>query len=1059
MQSAPQVPQGRSPDVETDFVESFFRHSIRIGGGDGKAAAAAFAGGFSAFLSEGIRAAAVPPDPEGRMARFVAAVLARLASFPARDRLAGEPAFSDYRAWLDVPVPPPDDITARFAKTLAPPRPSPLPGISLADFRQSFSLLDRRLQLLGEGIGVAKAALATAARHPAAALRLARDVAAARNSGLFDRDFYAWAHPETMAKRFASPLLHYCTEGWRKGWGFAPDVPPVPPDLLPIPENPLLAHVRLFGRGRRPTVETLRRLWRELRPDRWEKTVRERLRAEAAPKPPLAVVIPAYNHPELLPPLVASLLEHTPPDVLLLFVENGSEDKRVRTLLLRVAEENPSRVRVECLVENAGFAGACNHGIRAAGRRDVILLNNDTVVGPRWTDSLRLAAYSEERIGTASAVSDNSGFASVPNCGKNAMPPGLSVATVARGWLQAPETAFGLHTGHGFCLYLRRDMLDDVGEFDAAAFGKGYGEETDLCLRAFERGWKHRITTRAFVWHLNAVSFGGIYKAFKVHVARHALVVRHPGLDALENANLPRWYAFSPVFRRVADGIRRDPPRPRVLLLAAPSSDASGLLPAPVAAALGRSFDLLAVRRAPDGSASLVRLAGGPVLETGAGSDDDFVSWILEHGVELVVAEGLACAGDDLRARLAALHVPVIGGLVGAGAPGETPERAAARWGVRLAAALSFAAENASGAPFSAEKTRDLVLPSAPVPGVIDPATFDRTDLSDVQEIVVDRLPLPVSDDARLLLLSRLCGARVRIRAKTEDPRFWIDRATPHFRLLAAADAIEKPNRPPLDGDFFPVFPKPQPPPAPDVLAGRISAYLRAKAARTAPARHIVYTAIAGGYESLKIPEAPAPEVDYIYFAPAPFREQGPWTYRPLAWTDEDPTRTARWHKLHAPDLFPNAESVVWIDGNVTLLAGTEREMRDKLFSGPNPIASLRHFDRDNVWDEAEACIERGKDAPSLLRAQVSGYRAAGLPEKHSFAETCIVASRPGNPLVRAVFATWWKELAIGSRRDQISFPFALWKNGADFTPLFDRDIRLAVDKVRFEAHARRETH
>ena len=1039
-------------------AEAFFQDSCDRGGKDQTMVAAAFAAGFRDFLAARFSAFAATRASADEVNHFVFDILERLACCSFRDCLVSEPAFTDYRAWLDVPNPPPPDIVAGFARvlfrTFAPPR-RPVPAkIPFADFRKSFSRRDRFLRLLGAAIGIARALPVVARRSPREALRLARDLVAATRSRLFDRDFYAWAYPDVTARRFASPLLHYCTVGWREGRRFSPACPPLPPDAVPPCKNPLLLHTRLFP-GRQPTAATVRRLVRELRPDIWEETVRTRLRAEAAPKPPLAVVVPVYNHPELLPPLIASLLENTPPDVLLLFVENGSEDARVRPALLCLAEANPDRVRVECLDENIGFAGACNHGIRAAGRRDVILLNNDTVVGPRWTDSLRLAAYADPRIGTATAVSNNSGLASVPDRGENQMPPGLSVATVARGWLHAPETAFDLHTGHGFCLFLKRAMLDDVGELDAATFGKGYGEEADLCLRAWRKGWKHRITTRAFVWHLNAVSFGGLYKAFKVHVARHALLLRHPDLDALEETNYPKWNTHSPWLRTIAAAIagRAAPPRPRVLFLA-PPPESTEALPRPFEKALQRSFAVLALERAPGGPSTLRDLADEQALETGTGTDDDLVSWMIEHGVELVLAADPALAGPALRARLAALHVPVLDGL-GEAAVGESPERAAARFGARLAAALSFAPDVPSGAPFVAEKTRDLVLPPEPVPGAFDPSAFDRTDLSDVREVLVDGLPLPVPDDARLLLLARLCGARVRIRAKTEDPRFWIDRATPHFRLLAAADAIEKPNRPPLDGDFFPVFPKPQPPPAPDVLAGRISAYLRAKSARTAPARHIVYTAIAGGYESLKIPEAPDPEVDYIYFAPAPFREQGPWTYRPLAWTDEDPTRTARWHKLHAPDLFPNAESVVWIDGNVTLLAGTEREIRDKLLSGPNPIASLRHFDRDNVWDEAEACIERGKDDPSLLRAQVSGYRAAGLPEKHSFAETCIVASRPSDPRVRAVFATWWEELAAGSKRDQLSFPFAMWKHGADFTPLFDRDIRLAVDKVRFSGHLR----
>ena len=655
-------------------ADSFFRDAVTRGAGDSAAAASFFASGFRDFLAARTREAESVPARRD----FVAAVLSELARCPFRDRLAAEPAFSDFRSWCEVPFPPPHDIVAGFADVLsrefAPP-PRPAPKIPLDRFRASFSRRDRAMQRLGGLFGSARALVGAGIRHPLAAARLARDLAAAARSGLFDRDFYCWTHPDVAARRFAAPLLHYCTDGWRKGWSFSPAVPPVPPDLLPIRGNPLLLHARLFP-GRKPDAETLRRLWRELRPDRWEETVRGRLRAEAAPKPPLAVVVPVYNHPELLPPLVASLLEHTPPDVLLLFVENGSEDARVRPALLRLAAENPGRVRVECLDENAGFAGACNRGIRAAAPRDVILLNNDTVVGPRWTDSLRLAVYAGERIGTATAVSNNSGLASVPNRGKNEMPPGLSVATVARGWLHAAETAFDLHTGHGFCLYLRRDMLDDVDLFDAEAFGKGYGEETDLCLRAWKKGWRHRITTRAFVWHLNAVSFGGLYKAFKVHVARHALVLRHPELDALDADALPRWNAFCPMLRRVDAAIRRAAPRPRVAFFSA----GSGALPELPADA----FDVLPLERPSGGRAASLRDRSGAVLETGPGTDDDVVSWILERGVEAAVAAEPDAAGPALRARLAALHVPVLDVPPDPGEP-------AGRGADLLAAALSHA--------------------------------------------------------------------------------------------------------------------------------------------------------------------------------------------------------------------------------------------------------------------------------------------------------------------------------------------------------------------------------
>ena len=494
--------------------------------------------------------------------------------------------------------------------------------------------------------------------NPSAALRLVRDIVVARNSGLFDRDFYVRSHPEVMQRRFASPLLHYCTEGWRKGWGFAPEVPPIPPDLIPPRENPLLAHVRVFGRRRKPTTASLRRLWRELRPDLWEEKVRGRLRAEAAPKPPLAVIIPFYNHPEYLPTLAESLLEHTPPDVLILFVENGSRDPAVRPALLRLAERNPDRVRVECLDENVGFAGACNHGIRAVAPRDVILLNNDTVVSPRWTDSLRLAAYADARIGSATPISDNAWFASVPEEGPNPMPPGLTVAETARGWLHAHEFAFDQHTGHGFCLYLRRDMLDDVGPLDVERFGKGYGEELDLCLRAWERGWRHRITTRAFVRHLEGGTFDPAYRAARIEASSRLLNEIHPGFGSLKLLHRPLWAARRPALRLVDRGIRAfDAPKPlpRVLLLSGNSAP--------------QGFEAVM----PDGGDA------GAWAQLGLARDDEIVSQVLECGAEAVVAdEATLPPNSPLAARLAALHVAVLRPPFAAPPPSE-PASAAPR--------------------------------------------------------------------------------------------------------------------------------------------------------------------------------------------------------------------------------------------------------------------------------------------------------------------------------------------------------------------------------------------
>jgi glycosyltransferase involved in cell wall biosynthesis len=80
----------------------------------------------------------------------------------------------------------------------------------------------------------------------------------------------------------------------------------------------------------------------------------------------------------------------------------------------------------------------------------------------------------------------------------------------------------------GFCMYIRRAALDETGLFDTKAFGKGYGEENDFCLRATALGWSHHIACDTFVRHEGGGSFGaaadaGIDRAFAI------LTKRYPG--------------------------------------------------------------------------------------------------------------------------------------------------------------------------------------------------------------------------------------------------------------------------------------------------------------------------------------------------------------------------------------------------------------------------------------------------------------------------------------------------------------------------------------------------
>lgn len=87
--------------------------------------------------------------------------------------------------------------------------------------------------------------------------------------------------------------------------------------------------------------------------------------------------------------------------------------------------------------------------------------------------------------------------------------------------------AMEIETGCGFCLYIKRKALDSVGYLDEVELLRGYGEETDWCLRARGLGWRHVGAPNVFVAHQGGISFGA-EKALRVAHNNAILKRRYP---------------------------------------------------------------------------------------------------------------------------------------------------------------------------------------------------------------------------------------------------------------------------------------------------------------------------------------------------------------------------------------------------------------------------------------------------------------------------------------------------------------------------------------------------
>ncbi len=236
--------------------------------------------------------------------------------------------------------------------------------------------------------------------------------------------------------------------------------------------------------------------------------------------------MPVWGAAEELERCLASVLRET--DLTthgLILVIDGPQSPEVESV---VGSFDGSGSRILRNEKRLGFAASVNRGMDASVR-DVVLLNSDTIVTPRWLEKLIDASESSGDVGTVTPLSNHATLCSVPRgFEENLIPSGHSVNSFAALVERVSKREYPrLPTGVGVCLLIRRALLDEIGLFDSDRFAAGYGEENDFCMRALARGWVHVADDATFIAHAGGRSFGPARQKLQRRAAR-TLARLHP---------------------------------------------------------------------------------------------------------------------------------------------------------------------------------------------------------------------------------------------------------------------------------------------------------------------------------------------------------------------------------------------------------------------------------------------------------------------------------------------------------------------------------------------------
>ena len=194
--------------------------------------------------------------------------------------------------------------------------------------------------------------------------------------------------------------------------------------------------------------------------------------------PAIDVIVPVYNQRELVESCLTSVLSARNRTAFeIVVIDDASTDLELKAHLVLLAETG--RVTLLTNPENLGFTRSVNRGMKLHRERDVVLLNSDTLVSGDWIDRLQRAALSDPMVGTANPLTNASHIGSYPFravVGDVAFE--ISDEELDALAARANQGRYvPVHLTVGFCMYIRRAVLDAVGYFDAQLFPVGYGEE------------------------------------------------------------------------------------------------------------------------------------------------------------------------------------------------------------------------------------------------------------------------------------------------------------------------------------------------------------------------------------------------------------------------------------------------------------------------------------------------------------------------------------------------------------------------------------------------------
>lgn len=203
--------------------------------------------------------------------------------------------------------------------------------------------------------------------------------------------------------------------------------------------------------------------------------------------------------------------------------------------------------------------------------------------------------------------------------------------------------------------------------------------------------------------------------------------------------------------------------------------------------------------------------------------------------------------------------------------------------------------------------------------------------------------------------------------------------------------------------------------------------------------RIAVYTCIFGRYDKPFEPISHPNNIDYYIITDQKTNNNTCWTsldYRKYSMYLDglDNVEKNRWFKMHPDVVFPEYKFSIYVDGNVQIIT----DFTEFINRIGNPgIAMFWHKYNNCVYQEALFNKYSVKKVNSSeIDNQIIYLRNQGMPDDYGMTTCNVIAREHGNEICKKIMNDWWNEFLTHCKRDQLSFPYVVWKNGISMSDI-----------------------